>query len=197
MSLSEHTALSDRELGDLMAAAQDGSRAAYDRLLRESVPLIRRVARQRGAPAGTVDDVVQDVLLTIHRVRQTYDPRRSFGAWLAAITQRRTIDILRRHGRRSARELYAPIPYENHADEAADVGRAVEQAGEVRELGVAIAALPDGQRQAVQTLALGGHSLAEAEAMTGRSQTALKVNLHRALKGLRARMTGRAEGRSP
>ncbi len=52
------------------------------------------------------------------------------------------------------------------------------------------AALPPGQRQAVELLAIRDRSLAEASAETGRSKVALKVNLHRALKALRARMPG-------
>src|SRR5690606_15589677 len=74
VSLSEPSVLSDPQLGGLMAAAQDGDRAAYDRLLRESVPMIRRIARYRGSPPASIDDIVQDVLLTIHRVRHTFDP---------------------------------------------------------------------------------------------------------------------------
>jgi RNA polymerase sigma-70 factor (ECF subfamily) len=193
VSLSEPSALSDAELGGLMAAAQDGDGAAYDRLLRESVPVIRRIARYRGSPPASIDDIVQDVLLTIHRVRHTFDPARSFSAWLGAIAERRTIDFLRRHGRRAARELYAPASYENHPDEEGNPADMVEVASEARRLGVAIASLPDGQRQAVETV-LSGRSLADAEALTGRSRTALKVNFHRAIKGLRARMTGGAAG---
>ena len=46
-----------------------------------------------------IDDVVQETLTTVHRARQTYDPSRSFAAWLRTIAQRRSIDGLRHHGR--------------------------------------------------------------------------------------------------
>src|SRR6185369_9553285 len=86
----------DRTWSAWMAAAQAGDRVAYDRLLRDIEPVIRRLAvRRHGAP-DMVDDIVQDVLLTIHRVRRTYDPARSFRHWLGAIVHRRSIDALGR-----------------------------------------------------------------------------------------------------
>lgn len=56
-----------------------------------------------------------------------------------------------------------------------------------------MAALPDGQRQAVEHLGLRELSLDETAALTGRSKGALKVNLHRALKALRASLTQERE----
>ena len=57
-----------------MAAAQAGDGVAYQALLRDCIPIIKSVARRRGVSADHIDDVVQDVLLTVHRARQTYDP---------------------------------------------------------------------------------------------------------------------------
>jgi RNA polymerase sigma factor (sigma-70 family) len=170
-----------------MAAAQRGDRAAYEALLRDCVPLIRAFASRRGVAHPDVDDVVQDVLLTVHRARQTYDPDRAFGAWLRAITERRAIDLLRRVGRQRAREVHAPLALESFAaDDAGPAawssvggGRAVVQE--------ALATLPERQREAVQTLILEEQSLGDAAAVTHRSKGALKVNLHRALKALRGR----------
>ena len=65
--------------GSLMAAAQDGDRAAYGRLLAEATPYIRAIVRRHHGSGDRVDDVVQDVLLCIHRVRHTYDPARCNG----------------------------------------------------------------------------------------------------------------------
>jgi RNA polymerase sigma factor (sigma-70 family) len=168
-----------------MAAAQRGDRAAYEALLRDCVPLIRAVAARRGVAADDVEDVVQDVLLTIHRARQTYDPGRPFGAWLRTIAERRAIDLLRRTGRQRAREVHAPLQFESFADERARPADAASlPSGRVND---ALANLPERQRQAVQVLVLEEQSLSEAAVSTRRSKGALKVNLHRALKALRGR----------
>jgi RNA polymerase sigma-70 factor (ECF subfamily) len=181
--------MADRRLGGLMASAQAGDRGAYDVLLHECVGLIRAVARGRGVPPDSVDDVVQETLLAIHRARHTYDPARSFLAWLRTIAGRRAIDVLRRQGRQRSREVHDPLAYEAHpADARPDAG--IEDAAWSDRLRQAVAGLPEGQRQAVEELALKDRSLAEAAMATGRSAGALKVNLHRALKTLRARLGG-------
>ncbi|MBI1181194.1 MAG: sigma-70 family RNA polymerase sigma factor [Alphaproteobacteria bacterium] len=171
-----------------MAAAQAGDRAAYDRLLRDCVPVIAAAARGRGVSADSVDDVVQETLLAVHRARHTYDPGRSFTAWLRTIAERRAIDVLRRHGRRRAREVHEPGAYDIHADESAVTDSGLDAAERDGRLRAAVDGLPDGQREAVLEVALKDRSLAEAEAVTGRSAGALKVSLHRALKTLRARL---------
>jgi len=171
-----------------MAAAQAGDQAAYGALLRDCVGVIEKVARRQGVPPDRVDDVVQDTLLTIHRARQTYDPARSFTAWLAVLAERRAIDLLRKTGRQTVREVHAPLAYERHADEPAASLRTAYGAEEVHRLGAAVADLPLRQREAVQLLVLQERSLAETAVATGRSTGSLKVNLHRALKSLRARL---------
>src|SRR5262245_46531539 len=98
-----------------MAAAQSGDGAAYQALLRDCIPVIKSIARRRGVTPDHVDDVVQDVLLTIHRARQTYDPRRSFTAWLCVIADRRANDLLRRIRRHELRQVHAQRPCERHS----------------------------------------------------------------------------------
>jgi RNA polymerase sigma-70 factor (ECF subfamily) len=171
-----------------MAAAQTGDQAAYEAVLRDSVGVIESVARRQGVPADRIDDVVQDALLTVHRARQTYDPARSFTAWLRVIAERRAVDLLRKTGRHAVREVHAPLAYERHADESATSRRAAYGAAATHRLGDAVADLPLRQREAVQLLVLQERSLAETAAATGRSTGSLKVNLHRALKSLRARL---------
>ena len=65
---AEHKA-EDRELSALMRAAQHGDRAAYTRLVREIMPLLQRVLRTRlrFLQAADRDDLMQEVLLSLHR----------------------------------------------------------------------------------------------------------------------------------
>jgi RNA polymerase sigma-70 factor (ECF subfamily) len=180
------SSLGDQQRSAWMAAAQGGDRAAYEALLRDCVPIVQSIARGRGVPADQVDDVVQDVLLSIHRARQTYDPGRSFTAWLQVIAERRAIDHLRRSNRQRLREVHAPFDYESHVDPAADPARGVRDADGTARVDRALAGLPRRQQEAVKALVLDEQSLADAATSTQRSRGALKVNLHRALKALRA-----------
>jgi hypothetical protein len=73
----------------LMAHAQGGNAEAYRRLLEEITPHTRSLAARWCRDPSDVEDAVQDVLLTVHAIRHTYDPTRPFGPWLVAITNRR------------------------------------------------------------------------------------------------------------
>lgn len=171
-----------------MAAAQAGDRAAYEALLRDCVPLIKAIAGRQGVPRDRRDDVVQDVLLTVHRARHTYDPSRSFTAWLRVIAERRAIDVLRQMRRNDLRELHAPLAFEAYPDEDADPTRGVVQTEASGRVSEVLATLPPSQREAVETLVLQEQSLTEAATATRRTKVALKVNLHRALKTLRGKL---------
>jgi|HubBroStandDraft_5_1064220.scaffolds.fasta_scaffold169208_1 RNA polymerase sigma factor (sigma-70 family) len=168
-----------------MAAAQAGDRAAYEALLRECVSLIKIFAAAQGVPPDQIDDVVQNVLLTVHRARHTYDPARSFTGWLRIIAERRSIDVLRRVGRQRAREIHSPLAFESYADENADPMRLGRDTAASSRVHAAMATLPERQREAVEILVLQDQSLADAAIVTRRSKGALKVNLHRGLKALR------------
>lgn len=169
-----------------MAAAQDGDGRAYERLLREITPYIRALVRQQHRSPDRADDVVQEVLLSIHRVRHTYDPERPFKQWLTAITRRRSIDAVRRRIRENAVEVDAPLAYETYADPEANKDARASEAAE--EIASALDALSPGQRQALELLKLKEMSLKEAAAATGQSEGSLKVGVHRAIKSLRSRL---------
>jgi RNA polymerase sigma-70 factor (ECF subfamily) len=53
----------------------------------------------------------------------------------------------------------------------------------------ALGGLTPGQREAVELLKVRGLSLKEASALTGKSVSALKINVHRALRALRRSLT--------
>ena len=178
----------DGRLRALMQAAQEGDAASYQAVLRACVPVAAATARRNGIPPDRVDDVVQEVLLTVHRARPTYDPARPFLPWLRAIAQRRAIDAMRSHGRRGGREVHDEVAYLNHADTASDADASAGLAADGQRLRAAIATLPEGQRQAVELLGLQERTLEEASRNTGRTKVALKVNLHRAIKALRGRL---------
>ncbi|ABE46672.1 RNA polymerase, sigma subunit, ECF family [Polaromonas sp. JS666] len=165
-----------------MASAQAGDRDAYRRLLEAVTPYLRALAARHIGNRSDVEDTVQDILLTIHTVRHTYDPARPFGPWLVTIANRRIIDVLRRQGRCSAHEI--PVEPE-HETLSASEANLQEEAVSARMLRDAVECLPAGQRDAIRMLKLEEMSLLEASAASGISVASLKVATHRALKRLR------------
>jgi RNA polymerase sigma-70 factor (ECF subfamily) len=179
----EAARLQDRQWSGWMAAAQGGDTAAYGRLLREILPFLRVLVRRRCRDADRAEDIVQDVLLTLHRVRHTYDPARPFTPWLAAICERRSIDALRKRVRLAAHETADERAYETFADPEANHPL---QAGDAAQaLAAMVAALPAAQRQALELVKVKEMTLIEASQVSGQSVGALKVSVHRAIKALR------------
>jgi RNA polymerase sigma-70 factor (ECF subfamily) len=170
------------EWSSLMARAQDGDQAAYRQLLYEVAGYLRSLVGKHHRDPADVEDTVQDILLTIHAVRQTYDPSRPFGPWLVAIARRRIVDRLRRQGRSRIRETALEPEHETFAAPEANLA---EIAGNKLALREAIERLPEGQRRAITLLKLKEMSLKEAAAVSGQSVTGLKVAAHRAVESLR------------
>ncbi|MGJ4929481.1 sigma-70 family RNA polymerase sigma factor [Bradyrhizobium sp. HKCCYLS2038] len=179
----------DADWAILMAHAQDGDRAAYQRLLQEITPYLRSLAARRHRDPSDIEDAVQDVLLTVHAIRHTFDPTRPFGPWLVTIAKRRFIDRLRRQGRQRRREL--PLAPEH--DTVSGPQSKPDGGPDRHELKKAINELPPMQRKAVHLLKLSEMSLKEASQASGMSITALKVNVHRAVKNLRKVLGDRRE----
>ena len=156
-----------------MAAAQDGDRQAYDKLLALTETLLRRYFRNRIAESA-IDDLVQETLISLHKKRATWDRTRAFLPWLTVIARYRWVDQLRRAYRTAARELDETIGIES--DETAILARfGCEQL---------LQQLPPAQAEAIRKTRIDGLSTIEAAAALGQSEALVKVNVHRGIKRL-------------
>lgn len=175
----------DENLARLMRAAQVGDTRAYLELLRAITPRVRQIVCRRRGFAGTeeVEDLVQDVLLSLHAVRATYDAHRPFMPWLLAITRNRLADGARRHARTTSHEVHVEDPDVTFRNTPTKI--APDSCDDIDALQHAIRSLPAGQRQAIELLKLQEMSLKEAAAASGSSIGALKVATHRAMATLR------------
>jgi RNA polymerase sigma-70 factor (ECF subfamily) len=179
------------ELAALLVLAQGGDREAYTALLQGLLPYLRRLAARRLARSQDVEDTVQDIFLSIHAIRHTYDPDRPLQPWVNIIAERRIADRLRRLYRLRARETALP----ENADEtfaADDTNMTSEVSLDMRAVHRAIEQLPPGQRQAIALVKMQGLSMREAAAQTGQTEGAMKLSVHRAVKALR-RALGRPD----
>lgn len=169
-----------------MAAAQDGDAEAYQKLLEELLPVLRRIVRGRVYDHETAEDVVQNILLSIHRARHTYRPERSFGPWMRAITRNAMVDAFRASGRRGEREVAVDV-IDQFAAEPVDPLATEELDPTLR---AALDRLPKNQLEAVELVQLRGLSVAEAALEAGVTPGALKVRAHRGYVALRRMLSG-------
>jgi RNA polymerase sigma factor (sigma-70 family) len=166
----------EQTLARLMAAAQSGDRQAYGVLLVETRRWLQRYLARK-VPPCQVDDLVQEILVSLHARRASYDPSLPFLPWLAAIARYRWVDHLRRTYRRAEVDLGDhDAPHESDAD--AVMARI--------SLDRLFTSLPPAQAEAIELVKIEGHSIAEAAARCGQSEPLIKVNIHRGLKKLAA-----------
>lgn len=165
----------DATLARLMARAQDGDGQSYRLVLEASRDWLRRYYARRIAP-DAIDDLIQEVLVSLHSKRATFDPSRPFLPWLAAIARYRWVDALRRSYRAAEDSLVAEPATEADAEElAARIS-----------LDRLLSFLPEGQVAAIRAVKIEGLSIAEAASRCGQSEPLVKVNIHRGLRRLAA-----------
>ncbi|WP_332310857.1 sigma-70 family RNA polymerase sigma factor [Novosphingobium aquimarinum] len=157
-----------------MIKAQAGDRKSYAVLLSECNKWLTRYFSGRIAP-GLVDDLVQEVLMAVHRKRASYDPARPFLPWLAAIARYRWIDYLRSHYRDHTEELFDDSAIEKSGDEAVMARISLERL---------FGSLSPAQVVAIERVKIEGQSIRDVASATGQSESAVKVHIHRGLKKL-------------
>jgi len=125
-----------------------------------------------------VEDLVQETLLAVHTQRHTYDAGQPLTAWVHAIARYKLVDLLRRRARHEA--LNDPLD-----DELEVFARAETEAADTRrDLSRLLERLPDRQRLPIVHMKLEGLSVVETARMTGMSESAVKIGVHRGLKAL-------------
>ena len=167
----------------LMSKIQSGDEQAYRQFLNEIGPVLYNFVRRRVFNPELVPDVYQEVLLTLHKARHTYEPSRPLGPWLFTVARNAVLDSLRKGRKFAERE----VPSENLPETSP-----LENDGSLDDqLYGALQTLPALNRQAVELLKLRGLSLEEAAKESGCSVSAVKVRAHRGYEQLRKLMLER------
>ncbi len=181
----------DVDLGDrssfdrcarLMVCVQSGDADSYRVLLRSLVPYIRRMVRGHHRDQNSLDDLIQEILISIHRALATYDFRRPFKPWLDAIIRYRVIDSLR------TRKLYEKHLGLDDLPDETFIQPEVASSDLHDKLMSAILTLPEKQKLVVEHLKLEGMSVKETALKTRMSEAAVRVTAHRAYLALKKRL---------
>jgi RNA polymerase sigma-70 factor (ECF subfamily) len=158
-----------------------GDAAAYHAFLRDLSAHVRAFLRGRLTRLPEeVEDLVQETLLAVHNQRHTYAVGQPLTAWVHAIARYKLVDLLRRRGRRDA--LNDPL------DDEFDVlaHSETEAVDARRDIARLLERLPERQRVPIIHMKLDGLSVVEVARMTGMSESAVKVGVHRGLRALAA-----------
>ena len=166
----------------LVDAARDGDRAAFGHLYERYARMVHGVLLAR-VPLGEVDDLVQDVFMRALRRLSTLRENGSFGGWLAAIARNLANDYYRRS-----------VPEDQLTDDTPDseAKRGIpegDRAGQAAAVLDAVRCLPDAYRETLILRLVEGMTGPEIAARTGMTHGSVRVNLHRGMEQLRAKLS--------
>ena len=174
----------EAKLKALMLAALAGDKPAYRGLLEALGQVLRGYFRRRlPSSDANVEDLVQETLIAIHSKRETYDTRLPFTPWVHGIARYKLLDHMRQSRLRTTVPLDDAAELIGHDDSEGAVAR--------RDLEQLLAALPQSAQDIIRKVKLDGYSTEEVARQSGKSEIAVRVGLHRALKSLSARLRER------
>lgn len=164
----------------LMKLSLGGDKRAYALLLQETARFLRPFLAKRLNSISEVDDLLQEILLSIHKARHTYDGERPYQPWAYAIAKFRLQDHLRAH--------YAD--HLHHAIELSEVENdlsapVTESDISYESISGEVQKLPPKQAAILQMMHQDGYTAKEVAEKTGMKESAVKVAAHRAYKILR------------
>ena len=170
-------------LESLMRLALAGNSSAYRQVLKNSAALLRPYVSRRIHPQAAVDDVLQEILLSVHKSRHTYDGERPYAPWLFAIARYRLTDYLRGAYKDKLRHAADISDYE-----AVLEAHVTESSDSFEYLNKVVLALPEKQGKILRLMYYMGYTAKETAAQLGMTETAVKVSAHRAYKLLKKKL---------
>jgi RNA polymerase sigma-70 factor (ECF subfamily) len=180
------TSAIEEHLRSLLIQSLDGDKVAYRRFLQDLTRHLRARLRNRLRNRDDdVEDLVQDVLLAVHNGLDTFRLDVPLTAWISAIARYKLSDYLRARSRREA--LHDPFDDESELFAASDIERLEAK----RDVDSLLDALPERQRLPIMHVKLRGLSVAETATLTGLSESAVKIGVHRGIRALALKLRGK------
>ena len=162
-----------------ISAARGGDRAAFERLYEHYAAMVHGILLSR-VPRMDVEDLVQDVFVTVYRRISALREPAAFGGWLATIARNRATDHLR-----SALKT-EELPEDLAADNPSEPSEL-----EAKAILAIIRDLPEAYRETLVLRLVEGMTGPEIAARTGLTPGSVRVNLHRGMALLRERLDRR------
>ena len=160
--------------------AQSGDSIAYADFLEKLYPVTKAFVSRK--TKHNIEDLVQDVIISVHQARHTFDGDRPFLPWLYAIAnfrisdQKRTYWRIQKKAALAADCLIEPEHENITRLQKEDLVSIVDQ-------------LPDKQKKIVKMLKFEGYSIKEIASSLDMTVAAVKISAHRAYDTIRILLT--------
>lgn len=157
-------------------------KASYAEFLTLTSRMLRGFVARRVPPADA-EDVLQEILISLHKARHTYDGTRLALPWVMAIAHYRLADYLRRHYSQMRHKQVDISEVENMLLEEVTESSATSESisEEVKNLGAR-------QQKILHLMHSEGYTAREVGSQLGMNESAVKVAAHRAYKQIRMKL---------
>jgi RNA polymerase sigma-70 factor (ECF subfamily) len=179
--------MTEREIGEALAAAIRGDRDAFAHLVREHQAMVFSVAYHFLHDASKAEDLAQETFLHLFRNLASIESPAHLVYWLRRVATHRSIDESRRRLRRAGNVSLDAVAEPASHDHPRDpfLSEALEKL---------VATLPEPQRAVVVLRYQEDMEPTEIAEVLGVPVNTVKSRLHRGLEFLRKKMPGPARG---
>lgn len=161
----------------LTTMAQAGDSVAYRELLGGLYSFLRNYLKRRIFEQNEIEEVVQEVLMAVHKSLHTYDSQRPFMGWFMSIVEYKVTDYIRAQQKQKANVTLESI---------AEVLKSVAADSDLKlDIEKAISNLSHNEKSVLTELKLKGHSVMEVAKALKLSESNVKVIAHRAYVNLK------------
>lgn len=167
----------------LLEKAIAGNRKAYHELLTQLSLLAKKFVRRKIGEHPDMDDLVQEILLSVHKALHTYDPSRPCMPWLSAIMHYRVTDWLRSHYSKDNMNKVSLDDVEDFL-----FSEVTEPSDSYEYMNKAIHELPLQQQAVIHSMYFEELTVTQTSKKLNMSVSAVKVTAHRTYKKLRERL---------
>lgn len=189
---------SERADEQLMENFCRGEAEAFEVLMRRHRTAVFNFILRFTGNRASAEDLLQDTWLKVVRKAPEYQPRARFTTWLFTIARNRCLDVKRQELFRRTESLDAPASptgddqtslAERLPSPAASPERNLDDARTRKAIEVALASLPEEQREVFLLREYNGIPFKEIAAITQTSENTVKSRMRYALESLRRRLT--------
>ena len=167
-------------LTELIVKSQSGDKDAVREFFLAISPLIRAITAKKVFNKNEVDDVSQNILISIHSSLNTYDAKRDPLPWIKTIAYRKIIDYIRKNTKIVDNEVFT---------EDGDVTIFEDPTNTYIESSDLLDGLTPELKDPIRLTKLEGHSTKEAAKILDISESALRTRVSRGLAKLRQTIT--------
>ena len=178
-SVTQTNKISD-QTAFIIAVRDNRDRAAFAQLFDHFAPRLKGFMMRSGVGSGQAEEIVQEVMLTVWRKAEQFDPNRAqVSTWIYQIARNRKIDVIRKENR--------PVPEELAEDPAnePDAGQILAVEQEASQLRQALSRLKPDQREMIERAYMGDLSHQQISAQTGVPLGTIKSRIRLGLERLR------------